>query len=43
MVKGHYEKLGFQPLGQNGSAGTVWRLELENYVPTETSITIREG
>ena len=43
MVKGHYEKLGFRPLGQNGSAGSLWRLELENYVPTETSITIREG
>lgn len=43
MVKEHYKKLGFLPVPKGASAGSVWRLELANYVPSETFITIREG
>lgn len=43
MVKEHYQKLGFLAVSKNSGAGSVWRLQLENYVPSETLITIREG
>lgn len=43
MVKQHYEKLGFLPLRGGPGVGSVWRVELANYVPSETFITIREG
>jgi FkbH-like protein len=43
MVKEHYEKLGFVALREDPGVGSAWRLELANYVPSETSIAIREG
>ncbi len=43
MVKEHYQKLGFLAVPKDPGAGSVWRLPLENYVPSETLITIREG
>lgn len=43
MVQEHYKKLGFGAVPKDSAAGSIWRLELANYVPSDTFITIREG
>lgn len=32
LVADHYEKLGFRLVDQNGDAGTVWELDVDDYV-----------
>ncbi len=42
MVKDHYAKLGFEPAA-DGDGDTTWRLSLEKYEFTATSMTLVEG
>jgi FkbH-like protein len=42
MVKEHYHKLGFAPVGENDEAAT-WSLGLDTYVPRPVPITVTTG
>ncbi len=43
MVRDHYAKLGFAPLGGDASGATRWVLDLDGFVPADTFIDVKEG
>jgi FkbH-like protein len=43
MVRDHYEKLGFAPLGGDASGATRAVLDLTSFVPADTFIDVKEG
>ncbi|MGI4830423.1 MAG: HAD-IIIC family phosphatase [Janthinobacterium lividum] len=42
MVRDHYERLGFESLGQ-AEGTTTWMLSLETYIPRSIPMTTKEG
>jgi FkbH-like protein len=43
MVKDHYPKLGFQPIdGSNSDEAARYALDLENFVPRDTFVAVKE-
>jgi FkbH-like protein len=42
LVKEHYQKLGFGPLGES-DGGEAWELLLESYAPTPLAMTIKHA
>jgi predicted enzyme involved in methoxymalonyl-ACP biosynthesis len=43
MVRDHYAKLGFKPVGESGAETARWRLDVEDYRPFETFIESMEA
>jgi predicted enzyme involved in methoxymalonyl-ACP biosynthesis len=43
MVRDHYAKLGFAPLDGEAPGATSWVLDLQDFVPADTFIDVKEG